>query len=362
MKTTMALLFGGKSPEHEISLLSARNIFAAIPRDKYEVVLIGIDPNGQWFAIEAADFETEKLDIAAAGRPLCLVPGLAERQIRYWDSVEDFPQIEVVFPITHGPNGEDGSLQGLLRHLNLPFVGPGVMSSATAMDKDVTKRLLSEADLLVAEGFCFHYYEKDAIDYLAVLNQLGSPVFIKPANMGSSVGVSKANNKTEFDAAIAEAFRFDHKVIVEQALIGREVECAVIGNGEVATTSVGEVIVNSAALYDFDSKYKDPDAAVITIPAENIDNQMLAKLVLVAKSAYRAVGCEGMARVDMFLCEDDSVYVNELNTLPGFTNISMYPKLWAEAGLDYPDLIDKLLQLALERGQRDTALQSAPVS
>ncbi|MFK7925218.1 MAG: D-alanine--D-alanine ligase [Bacteroidia bacterium] len=359
MKTTMALLFGGKSPEHEISLLSARNIFAAIPRDKYELVLIGIDPNGQWFAIEAADFEADELDIAAAGRPLCLVPGLAERQIRYWDPVEDFPQIEVVFPITHGPNGEDGSLQGLLRHLNLPFVGPGVLGSAAAMDKDVTKRLLSQADLLVAEGFCFHYYEKNAIDYLAVVNQLGSPVFIKPANMGSSVGVSKATNKAEFDIAIAEAFRFDHKVIVEQALVGREVECAVLGNGEIATTSVGEVIVNSAALYDFDSKYQDPDAAAVVIPAENIDNQMLAKLLLVAKNAYQAVGCEGMARVDMFLCEDGSVYVNELNTLPGFTNISMYPKLWGEAGLNYPDLIDKLLQLALERGQRDDALQSA---
>ncbi|MEM6344639.1 MAG: D-alanine--D-alanine ligase [Bacteroidota bacterium] len=362
MKTTMALLFGGKSPEHEISLRSARNIFAAIPRDKYEIVLIGIDPNGRWFALEHSDLETDDLDIAAMGRPLCLVPGLAERQIRLLDSAETFPQIEVVFPITHGPYGEDGSLQGLLRHLNLPFVGPGVLGSAAAMDKDVTKRLLSQADLLVAEGFCFHYYEKDAIDYFAVINQLGLPVFIKPANMGSSVGVSKANNKAEFDAAIAEAFRFDHKVIVEQALIGREVECAVMGNGEVGTTSVGEVVVNSAELYDFDTKYEDPNAADIVIPAQDIDNQMLAKLVLVAKNAYRAVGCEGMTRVDMFLCEDGAVYVNELNTLPGFTSISMYPKLWAEAGLDYADLIDNLLQLALERGRRDAALQSARLS
>lgn len=359
MKTTMALLFGGKSAEHEISLQSARNIFAAIPRDKYEIVLIGIDPLGRWHAIEEADFVQETLDIAAQGKALCLLPGFAERQIRYLEGEMDFPQIEVVFPITHGPYGEDGSLQGLLKHLNLPFVGPGVLGSAAAMDKDVAKRLLQEADLLVADGFCFHYYEREAIDFFAVANQIGTPVFIKPANMGSSVGVSKANNKTEFDAAIAEAFRYDHKVIVEQAIVGREVECAVMGNGEIASTSVGEVVINTAELYDFNTKYEDPNAASIIIPAENIDNQMLAKLLLVAKNAYRCLGCEGMTRVDMFLCEDGSVYINELNTLPGFTNISMYPKLWETAGVSYAELIDNLLQLALERGRRDAALEHA---
>ncbi|MEL6591447.1 MAG: D-alanine--D-alanine ligase [Bacteroidota bacterium] len=358
MKTTMALLFGGKSPEHEISLRSARNIFGAIPRDKYEIVLIGIDPQGRWYALEETALSEETLDFAAQGKALCLLPGFAERQIRYLEGEESFPQIEVVFPITHGPYGEDGSLQGLLRHLNLPFVGPGVLGSAAAMDKDVSKRLLSEADLLVADGFCFHYYEKDAIDFFAVANQIGTPIFIKPANMGSSVGVSKASTKAEFDAAIAEAFRYDHKVIVEQAIVGREVECAVMGNGEIATTSVGEVVINTAELYDFDTKYEDPDAASIVIPAENIDNQMLAKLVLVAKNAYRSIGCEGMTRVDMFLCEDGSVYVNELNTLPGFTSISMYPKLWDTAGVSYAELIDNLIQLALERARRDAALEN----
>lgn len=353
-KTSLALLFGGKSPEHAISLRSARNIYAAIPRDHYSVLLIGIDQQGQWFEIDKAQFRQEKLDFSK-GRALCLVPGLTEGQIRYLDGTGGFPQLDVVFPITHGPYGEDGTLQGLLRHLNLPFVGPDVLGSAVAMDKDVAKRLLKEADLLVAKGFVFHYYEQAAIDYVAVVNQLGLPLFIKPANMGSSVGVSKATNPAEFAAAIREAFRYDHKVIVEEAIVGRELECAVLGNAEVATSSVGEVVMSSG-IYDYDSKYVSADAAKIVIPAENIDDQLLAKLVLVAKNAYRALNCEGMTRVDMFLCEDGSVYVNELNTLPGFTNISMYPKLWEAAGTSYPELVHELVQLALERGHREARL------
>jgi D-alanine-D-alanine ligase len=356
MKTTLALLFGGKSPEHAISVRSARNIFAAIPREHYEIVVIGISQNGEWFELEEGTFAAETLDIKT-GKALALVPGKTEGQIRYLNGDGGFPQIEVVFPITHGPYGEDGTLQGLLRHLNLPFVGPDVLGSAASMDKDVAKRLLKEADLLVANGFTFHYFEKEAIDFFAVANQLGTPLFIKPANMGSSVGVSKVENKNEFDQAIAEAFRYDHKIIVEEAIYGRELECAVLGNAEIATSSVGEVVVNTAALYDYATKYLSDTAADIVIPAANIDNASLAKLLLVAKNAYRALNCEGMARVDMFFCEDGSVYVNEVNTLPGFTSISMYPQLWEEAGTPYSELIHELVQLALERGEREAKLE-----
>jgi D-alanine-D-alanine ligase len=352
---TLALVFGGQSPEHEVSVMSAKNIFAAIDQNKYEVVLIGIDRQGRWFDLPPEAFDQKPLDIPDLGRQLILVPGAREQQIRYLEGRGRFPQVEVVFPITHGPYGEDGTLQGLFRHLSLPFVGPDVMASAVSMDKDLCKRVLREADLLVADYRCFHYYEKDAIDYAAVVNQLGLPLFIKPANMGSSVGVSKATDRDSFYGALEEAFRYDHKVIVEEAMVGRELECAVLGNGQVGTSGVGEVKMASADFYSYASKYENHGAQVL-IPVPGIDDQLLAKLMLVARNAYQAVGCEGMARVDMFLCEDDSVYVNEINTLPGFTNISMYPKLWEEAGTNYPELINALIELALERGGRELAL------
>lgn len=361
-KTTLALVFGGQSPEHEVSIRSARNIFEAIPKDTYEVVLIGVSKTGLWAHISQEELASESLTLGESGKALVVVPGAKTQQIRYLEaSVESFPQIEVVFPITHGPYGEDGTLQGILMHLSLPFVGPGVLGSSAAMDKDVCKRLLRDADLLVAAYDCFQYYEKDAIDYMAVVNKLGTPLFIKPANMGSSVGVRKAANKAEFDAAIAEAFRYDHKVIVEEAITGRELECAVMGNAIVETSHIGEVAVDPAAagLYDYESKYLSATAAKTLIPAPGLDDQILAKLLLVAKNAYRVVGCEGMTRVDMFLTEEGHVYVNELNTLPGFTSISMYPQLWEHAGTSYSDLIDHLIQLAIERGEREAKLEKS---
>ncbi|MEL6672620.1 MAG: D-alanine--D-alanine ligase family protein [Bacteroidota bacterium] len=359
--TPIILLFGGSSPEHEISIRSARNIYEAMDRNTYAIQLVGIAKNGQWYALPDDFLPAGKSDIAAEGQPICLVPGSQEAPIRYLDG-KPFPRPEAVFCINHGPFGEDGSLQGILRHLGLPFVGPDVLGSAVAMDKDVCKRLLREADLKVAEGLTFRYYEKDAIDYAAVRNRLGSPLFIKPANMGSSVGVSKAENKAEFDAAVAEAFRYDHKIIVEEAIVGRELECAVLGNGQVATTSIGEVAMTQATdaeLYDYASKYLSDTAADILIPAPDLDNQTLAKLMLVAKNAYLALECEGMSRVDMFLTEDGAVYVNEVNTLPGFTSISMYPKLWEQAGTPYNELIDELIKLAIERGKRTAKLEKS---
>ncbi|MEL6253423.1 MAG: D-alanine--D-alanine ligase family protein [Bacteroidota bacterium] len=361
-KTSLALIFGGQSPEHEVSIRSARNIFDAIPTEKYEIVLIGVDKEGVWKHIGEGELRKENLNLKTAGKALAVVPGAKENQIVYLSTTEgSFPQVNVVFPITHGPYGEDGTLQGILMHLGLPFVGPGVLGSSAAMDKDVCKRLLRDADLKVAEYVCFQYYEKDAIDYIGVVNKLGLPLFIKPANMGSSVGVKKVESKTEFDAAIQEAFRYDHKVIVEEAIVGRELECAVMGNAVVETSHVGEVAVDpeAAGLYDYESKYVSATAAKTLIPAPDIDDQTLAKLLLVAKNSYRVVGCEGMTRVDMFLTEEGHVYVNELNTLPGFTSISMYPKLWEHAGTSYSDLIDHLIELALERGERDKKLEKS---
>ena len=356
-KRQLALMFGGASPEHEVSIRSARNIFAALDKEKYDVHLIGVDKQGRWFHLGAEVFQKEELDISE-GRQLVAVPGQKIGQIQYLKGSDTFPQIDVVFPIIHGPYGEDGTLQGLLRHLYLPFVGPDVAGSAVSMDKDLTKRLLRDADLLVAEYQTLYYYEKEAIDFAAIRNQLGTPLFIKPANMGSSVGVRKVENKAEFDAAITEAFRYDHKIIVEECLYGRELECAVLGNGEIAATSVGEVDM-SAGFYDYEAKYVSATDAKILIPAPDLDDQILAKLILVAKSTYRVLGCEGMTRVDMFLDKEGRVYINEVNTLPGFTSISMYPKLWEHAGTPYSELIDALIDLAIERGEREFALEKS---
>jgi D-alanine-D-alanine ligase len=354
---TLALLFGGRSPEHEISIRSARNILRAIDRTRFDVVVIGLDPQGRfWHLPEAMLAHSDQTPIVwAEGKPLALVPGRHAEPFVYLDGSGRMPTVEVVFPITHGPYGEDGTLQGLLRQLGLPFVGPDVLGSAVCMDKDVAKRLLLQADLLTAAFRCFHHHERDAIDFMAVANELGLPLFIKPANMGSSVGVQKVETKAEFDAAIAEAFRYDSKVLVEEFIQGRELECAVMGNGMLATTSVGEVGM-AAGFYSYDAKYERPDAAKVLIPAPNLDDELLAKLMLVAKHAYQALACEGLARVDMFLTEAGAVYVNEINTLPGFTDISMYPQLWGHAGTSYADLITALVDLALERGERERSL------
>ncbi len=355
MKKTVALVFGGRSPEHEVSIMSARNIYNAIDREAFEVQLIGISPSGSWYHISEDQFQTNNLDITL-GQPLALLPGKATGALVYLKQSEQPLEADVIFPITHGPYGEDGSLQGLLRHLNLPFVGPDVLASAVSMDKDITKRLLREADLLVAEFLMFRDAEKEAVDYMGVVNHLGLPLFIKPANMGSSVGVSKATDVHSFRKAVEEAFKFDTKIIIEEAIEGREVECAVLGNSAIATTTVGEVIMKEG-FYDFESKYESAEAAEVIIPARNIDDQMMAKLIQVAQQTYRVLNCEGMARVDMFVCEDGKVYVNEVNTLPGFTNISMYPQLWEHAGTSYTELISQLIGLALEKAEREHRLQ-----
>ncbi|GAB4411738.1 MAG: D-alanine--D-alanine ligase [Bacteroidia bacterium] len=350
---TLALLFGGRSPEHEVSVRSARNIYKAIDRSRFDVLLVGIDPQGRWLAVAEAHLYAEAT--VATGRPLMMVPGAGRMALRDAATGEVLP-VDVVFPITHGPLGEDGSLQGLLRQLDLPFVGPDVLASAACMDKDCTKRLLRDAGLLVAPFRTFAAHARASIDFFAVANELGLPLFVKPACMGSSVGVRKATDKASFDAALAEAFRYDHKVVVESFIEGRELECAVMGNEVVASSGIGEVVMGGG-FYDYDAKYESADAAQVLIPAPGLDDELLAKLSLVARHAYQVLGCEGLSRVDMFLTAEGHVYVNEVNTLPGFTDISMYPQLWGQAGTGYSELIGLLVDLALARGVRDARLE-----
>ncbi|MEO1263358.1 MAG: D-alanine--D-alanine ligase family protein [Bacteroidota bacterium] len=354
MKKTIALLTGGTSPEHEVSLNSARNIYKAINKRKYRVEVIGIARTGAWRHLPVDIFKKITSVEGKEGRALILNPG-QEHVIAYKSGKGKFPRVDAVFNIIHGPFGEDGTLQGLLSILDLPYVGPDTLGASVGMDKDFTKRILRDAGILVAPWVTVFQHEK--IHFKKIIRQLGFPMFVKPANMGSSVGVSKAGNEKELKAALEEAFKFDVKVLVEQGLDGREIETAVLGNlEEIQVSGIGEIVMESG-FYDYESKYLSADAARVVIPAAKVSKTAVKKIRETALKAYRALGLEGLARMDVFLVNGKEVYVNEPNTLPGFTNISMYPKLWEAAGLTYADLIDRLLQLAMQRHQRGQGLQ-----
>ncbi len=358
-KLRIGLVFGGKSPEHEVSIISARNIYKAINKDKFDVALIGISQNGQWYLESETNLLNEHTVVGKEGIQLGVIFGNTKNNIMRLDNQSFLENVDVIFPITHGPNGEDGTLQGVFTQLDTPFVGPGVLGSAVAMDKDFTKRILRDAGIGQAKGITYFKSKKDAISYSATTGELGSLLFIKPCNMGSSVGVSKATNEAEFYKALEEAFKFDTKVLVEQAVTGRELECAVLGNELIETSTVGEIVMEKG-FYDFENKYVN-DNARIYIPAPDISDVQLQKIQETARKAYHALGLEGLSRIDVFLTEKDEVIVNEPNTLPGFTSISMYPKLWEASGLKYADLIEKLIQLAISRHQRNSSLQRTRV-
>lgn len=361
-KLRVGIVFGGKSAEHEVSLQSAKNIVEAIDKTRFEVVLLGIDKQGQWHISDAQNYLLNAHDPAhIALRPsditLAHIPGKAHQQMINAASGQPLDAIDVIFPIVHGTLGEDGSLQGMLRMANLPFVGSDVLGSAACMDKDVTKRLLRDAGLSIAPFVTLTRRTRDNFSFDEIKAKLGLPLFVKPANQGSSVGVSKVNSAEQYQQAVALAFEFDHKVVVEQGIKGREIECAVLGNDDPQASTCGEIILNSE-FYAYDTKYIDDNGAKVVVPAA-ISAEVNDKIRHVAIEAYQTLGCSGMARVDVFLTENNDVVINEINTLPGFTNISMYPKLWQASGLDYTSLITRLIELALERHQADKALKTS---
>jgi len=355
----IGLVFGGKSPEHEVSIISARNIYNAIDKSKFEVTLIGIAQDGKWYLESETNLQDTKCVIGRQAPQLAVVFGNEHQKLIRLDNQQYLDDLKAVFPITHGPNGEDGTLQGIFLQLDIPFVGPSVLFSAVAMDKDFTKRILRDAGIRHAKGITFYKQEADQISYADTINELGTVLFVKPCNMGSSVGVSRATNESEFHNALTEAFKFDTKVLVEQAVIGRELECAVLGNELIETSTVGEIVMEKG-FYDFENKYVN-DNAKIYIPAPDISEEQLKKIQETARKAYHALGLEGLSRVDVFLTENDEVIINEPNTLPGFTSISMYPKLWEHSGLKYADLIEKLIHLAIERHLKNSKLQRVRV-
>ncbi len=337
MKNLM-LICGGQSPEHEISLRSAKNVLTALDRNKYAVQVIGISKAGGWYALEEEELNAT---IGKNSREVTLVPGRSD----CFQSVNgSLGRIDIVFPLLHGPNGEDGAIQGMLKLLNVPFVGTGVLGSAVCMDKDIAKRILKHEGIPVANWKLLT--REDTIPaYNDISDKLGIVVYVKPANMGSSVGVHTVSSKEQWKAAVADAFTYDRKVIVEEKLFGRELECAVSGNETPEASGVGEVI--SGDLYSYEEKYADTSTAQTIIPA-TVSDEELDRLRTTAIKAYKALNCFGLSRVDMFLNETGEVYVNEVNTIPGFTSISMYPKLWLESGITYAALLDRLVDLAIE--------------
>lgn len=358
-KIRVAVLFGGKSAEHEVSLQSARNVIEALDKEKYEVVPIGINKAGKWLLSNTSNYllnthNPELIQLNKSNKEVGLVVQSAGA-LADIHSRESHGKVDVVFPVLHGPYGEDGSIQGLLKLAGVPFVGAGVLGSAIGMDKDVMKRLLKAAGIPVAKFIVLQAHEK--ISFKEVKKSLGMPVFIKPANLGSSVGVSKAKDEKSFKKALKDAFQYDSKILIEAAIVGREIECSVLGNEKPIASIPGEVIPKHE-FYSYEAKYIDENGAALEIPAK-LTKTEIKKVQQVAVSAFKVLNCEGMARVDFFLKKNGEVLVNEINTIPGFTAISMYPKLWEASGISYSELLDKLVQLAIERHEREQKLKSS---
>lgn len=360
-KLHVGIFFGGRSAEHEVSLQSARNVIEALNPEKYELTLIGIDRDGQWYLNDTSHFllhseKPELLKLNQSGDPLVLRPG-AEQQLIPQSGQGAVPSLDVAFPVLHGTYGEDGAIQGLLRMAGVPFVGSGILGSAVGMDKDVMKRLLVQAEIPTTPWVTLHSWQRDQIDVDAIIEELGGyPLFVKPANLGSSVGIHKVKSRNALKPAILDAFRYDHKILVEQGLNCREIECSVLGNAQPRVSLPGEIIVQ-AEFYSYEAKYIDSDGAALQIPAE-LPQETIKRIQDLALQAFACLNAEGLARVDSFLTPEGEVYINEINTMPGFTRISMYPKLWEASGLSYSELLDQLIELALERAQGERELKT----
>ncbi len=360
-KKTVAILMGGRSGEHEVSLQSAKSVINAINKNKYDIVRIGIDKSGRWLWLNDDNYLLNSDDPAK----ISLKTNYPEIYINPTPNKNNFIcddkniHVDIVFPVLHGTYGEDGTLQGMLDMMGLPYVGAGTAGSSVAMDKDIAKRLFVQAGIPTSDFVSFNKTEwkKDKVTIKNLITKLGLPIFVKPANLGSSVGINKAKNETELQNYIDEAFLFDTKVICEESINAREIECSILGNDEPQASICGEIIPQHE-FYSYEAKYLDPDGALLKIPAE-IPQDVMDRCRELGCQAFKILNCRGMARVDFFLDKDtNKIYINELNTIPGFTKISMYPKLWAKSGIEYPQLIDKLIDLALEHHRNKSELKT----
>jgi D-alanine-D-alanine ligase len=365
-KMNIGVLYGGRSGEHDVSLCSAASVFSALDRNKYEVKAVGIARDGRWYVQDKPEIIPDKnfgkiLSLKKNG--MWLVNHFEQSNKLHLYNLKNKNKeviIEIVFPVLHGTFGEDGTLQGLLELAMVPYVGADVTGSAVGMDKDIAKRLLNQAGIPVVPSLTVNKQRwQDDAKFITqgALTKLGLPLFVKPVCTGSSVGVKKVKKKELLAKAMNFAFRFDTRVMIEQAVDCREIECAVLGNEKAFASILGEIIPRHE-FYSYEAKYLDPEGAALKIPAE-IDKSLATKIRKTAIEGYMALGCSSMARVDFFLDKKtNKFYLNEINTLPGFTSISMYPKLWEATGLKYSDLLDKLIALALERHKKKLEIKT----
>ncbi|PXZ20888.1 D-alanine--D-alanine ligase family protein [Lactobacillus helveticus] len=345
-KTQVGLIFGGNSSEYEVSIVSGRNIYKAIDKEKFDVHPIWITNEG-YFANEEESFKVLEDPSYQVKNPHKV------HNISNLIELENLPEIDVFFPIVHGNLGEDGVLQGLFRLMNKPFVGDDILAAAVTMDKEFTKILAQRVGVPVADWIAikrFEYDDKnnDKLDYEKVAEKLGRDMFVKPSNQGSSVGVSHVTNADEYAAALKEAFKYDDKVLVEETVPGTEVETAVLGNDKPIVAGVGQITNAKGSFYSYKNKYDDNSTSKLQIPAD-LPQEIIDTVRRNARKVYEVTECSGMARIDSMLTPGGKVVLTEVNALPGFTNISMYPKLFEEAGVPYTELITRLIEVGMER-------------
>lgn len=350
-KLRIAVLFGGRSEEHDVSILSATNVLSALDPEKYDVVPVFVTREGQWLLSSFQDGVPERPE---GGTEVCLMPGGRGRMTAFPvdGAPYELPEIDILFPVLHGLHGEDGSVQGLAAVAGVPLAGCGILGSAVALDKDIAKRLMKEAGLPVARSVTLH--TGAVATFAEIGRQLGLPVFVKPARQGSSVGVSKVMTPDDYDAAVAEGFKHDRKLLVEEFIQGREIECAVLEepDGSLFVSRPGEIVpAESHGFYTYDAKYVDDKGAELKVPAD-LPEEIEARMRDMAAKAFRALGCDGMVRADFFVTAEMRILVNELNTIPGFTDISMYSKAMAASGVGYSEVIDRLIAQGLARAGR----------
>jgi D-alanine-D-alanine ligase len=358
-KKHVALIFGGRSAEHEVSLLSARNVAAALDKNHFTSTLVGISQQGSWYQFPSDSIFSKIKSLSDSqlppeAEPVSLITMAGETFIYSLTSYKK-QQVDVAFPVLHGTFGEDGCIQGLFKMMDLPFVGCGIFASSAGMDKEIMKRILQQDSIPFARYQLLTPRQPKSFDELA--KTLGTPFFIKPANMGSSVGVHKIKSKADYDKGIKDAFQYDTKVLAEEFIEGREIECSVMGHNYAPEASICGEVISNHEFYSYEAKYLDEKGAICKIPAE-LPAETQKKIQEIAKRTFTAMGCEGLTRVDFFLKKNGEVLVNEINTLPGFTNISMYPKMWEASGIKYQDLITRLIQLAFENFEAESSLQT----
>lgn len=359
MKRNIAIIFGGKSAEHEVSLRSAKNVISAMDITKYSPIIIGISKEGSWYHfndVRIFEERTALVDgkIPASGSPVAAI-SLLGKPVLFNLQTQNKIELHAAFPVLHGTMGEDGAIQGLFKMINLPFVGCGIWGSAAGMDKEVMKRLLTVAGIANAKYRVLLSHEP--ADFKQLTKDLGLPFFIKPANAGSSVGVHKIKSEQDFNEKLKDAFLYDHKVLAEEFIEGREIECSVMGLNHSPRASVPGEIIPQHEFYSYEAKYLDDNGALLNIPAK-MDAETMSMVQKSARQTFTVMGCDGLTRVDFFLKKDGSLYVNEINTIPGFTKISMYPKMWEASGLSYKELITELIELGFEKYTREAALKT----